>query len=109
MPSCSASDPVVWVNTKSNVFHVRGDKYFGTTKHGKYLCQSAAVAAGARAAKHSMIGRKKDANGTRNADAGAMSGTPDAEASPQARKHHRKHHRNSMMGAPSPAASPRTP
>lgn len=64
MPSCSASDPVVWINTKSNVYHVKGDKYFGTTKAGKYACTSAAVTAGARAAKASHMG-----DGTAAADA----------------------------------------
>ncbi len=46
MPSCAAGDPVVWENTKSHVYHLPGDKYYGTTKHGVYACKSAADAAG---------------------------------------------------------------
>jgi hypothetical protein len=51
MPACPESDPVVWVNTSTNVYHAIGTPYFGRTKHGKYLCTSAAVQAGAHAAK----------------------------------------------------------
>lgn len=47
MPTCAAGDPVVWLNTKSNVYHLSGDKYYGKTKIGKFICASAAKAAGA--------------------------------------------------------------
>jgi Helix-hairpin-helix motif len=42
---------VVWVNTETKVFHEPGDKWYGRTKHGKYMKESEAVAAGYRAAK----------------------------------------------------------
>jgi hypothetical protein len=32
------------------VYHLEGDKYYGTTKHGQYACRSAADAAGYHAA-----------------------------------------------------------
>ena len=48
MPTCPASDPVVWVNTSTHVYHTQSDKLFGKTKNGKYMCTSAATAAGAR-------------------------------------------------------------
>jgi hypothetical protein len=51
MPACPENDPVVWVNTSSKVYHAIGTPYFGRTKQGKYLCTSAAVQAGAHAAK----------------------------------------------------------
>ncbi|HTJ28732.1 MAG TPA: hypothetical protein VMA36_21440 [Candidatus Limnocylindria bacterium] len=51
MPACPENDPVVWVNTSSNVYHAIGTPYFGRTKQGKYLCTSEAVKAGAHAAK----------------------------------------------------------
>jgi hypothetical protein len=51
IPKCPASDPVVWVNTSSNIYHPQGDKYFGNTKAGKYECTSQAKAAGARASE----------------------------------------------------------
>jgi len=51
MPTCGAGDPVVWVNTKSKVFHSSTDPLFGKTKRGGYMCSAAALAAGNRAAK----------------------------------------------------------
>jgi hypothetical protein len=45
------SDSVVWANTSSKVLHASGDKYYGHTTHGAYVCQSAAQKAGYHAAK----------------------------------------------------------
>src|SRR5262249_52378988 len=44
-------DPVVWANTSSKALHNSSDKYYGHTKHGVYVCQSAAMKAGYHAAK----------------------------------------------------------
>ena len=52
---CAAGDPVVWLNTSSKVYHMSGDQYYGTTKSGKYLCKSAADAAGGHLAKASAV------------------------------------------------------
>ena len=49
MPSCPVSDPVVWVNTNSKIYHAQGDRFFGKTKSGVYACTSKAIAMGARA------------------------------------------------------------
>ncbi len=42
---------MVWVNTKSGVFHSEGDRWYGKTKEGKFMTESDAVKAGYRAAK----------------------------------------------------------
>ncbi|HEY1856730.1 hypothetical protein [Acidocella sp.] len=48
---CS-SDVVVWANTgHSKLFHLTSSKYFGKTKHGAYVCQKSALAAGYHASK----------------------------------------------------------
>jgi len=83
MPTCAADDPVVWVNTKTKVYHMQGDPYYGNTKSGKYACKSAADAAGEHAPKAA-------------AKAGA---TPAPAASPGKKS---KHHKKSKT----PAATP---
>jgi len=52
------SDTVVWVNTKSKIYHYAGARGYGTTKQGAYMCEADANAAGDRASK-SRIGQKK--------------------------------------------------
>jgi hypothetical protein len=44
---CGA-DPVVWGNTETHVFHLAGTQYYGKTRNGMYMCQSAAVRGGYR-------------------------------------------------------------
>lgn len=41
-------DKVVWVNTRSHVYHFQGDASFGNTRHGKFMCEQAADKAGFR-------------------------------------------------------------
>jgi len=43
---------VVWVNTRSGIYHFRGTHNYGTTKVGTYMCEAAAKAAGDRAAEN---------------------------------------------------------
>ena len=42
---------MVWVNLDTKVYHREGDRWYGKTKHGKYMTESEALAAGYRAAK----------------------------------------------------------
>ena len=46
------SDTVVWVNTKSGVYHFAGTHNYGTTKQGTYMCEADAKAAHDRAAEN---------------------------------------------------------
>jgi hypothetical protein len=41
-------DKVVWVNTKSGIYHSNGERWFGNTQQGKYMCEHAADAEGDR-------------------------------------------------------------
>ena len=45
-----AQDAQVWVNTKSGVYHCPGTRYYGATKSGTMMAESAARAAGNRPA-----------------------------------------------------------
>jgi hypothetical protein len=43
---------VVWIGSShSHVFHTASSKYYGKTKHGAYVCESSALAAGLHASK----------------------------------------------------------
>ncbi len=42
------SDKVVWVNTRSGVYHYQGERYFGSTQQGKFLCEKDALREGDR-------------------------------------------------------------
>jgi hypothetical protein len=42
---------MVWANTSTKVFHREGDKWYGNTKHGKFMTEADAVAAGFHEAK----------------------------------------------------------
>jgi hypothetical protein len=46
------SDTVVWANLDSKVYHFSGNKNFGTTKEGAYMCEKDALGQGVRAAKN---------------------------------------------------------
>ena len=58
-PASVASSPaqpppskgMVWVNTETKVFHREGDKWYGNTKHGKYMTEAEALKAGYRESK----------------------------------------------------------
>ena len=44
------TDTVVWVNTRSHIYHFPGTHNYGHTKAGAYMCEADARAAGDRAA-----------------------------------------------------------
>ncbi|HLJ84265.1 MAG TPA: hypothetical protein VKT51_08865 [Candidatus Eremiobacteraceae bacterium] len=42
------ADTVVWLNTNSGIYHLKGERWYGRTKHGAYVCKKEADAAGYR-------------------------------------------------------------
>ena len=42
------NDTIVWVNTKTAVYHLRGERWYGATKDGAYVCRKEADAEGDR-------------------------------------------------------------
>jgi hypothetical protein len=42
---------MVWVNLSTKVYHRAGDRWYGTTKNGKYMTEEDAIKAGCRASK----------------------------------------------------------
>lgn len=46
------TDKVVWVNTRSRVYHYQGTHNYGHTKEGAYMCEADARAAGDRPARN---------------------------------------------------------
>ena len=46
------SDTVVWANLNSKVYHFSGNKLYGSTKDGAYMCEKDALGQGVRAAKN---------------------------------------------------------
>jgi hypothetical protein len=48
----SPTDTVVWANLDSKVYHFAGNKNYGTTKEGAYMCEKDALGQGVRAAKN---------------------------------------------------------
>lgn len=45
-------DTVVWLNIPSGVYHYKGERWYGRTKHGAYACEKEAIAAGDRATEN---------------------------------------------------------
>lgn len=41
-------DEVVWLNIPSGIYHEKGMRWYGRTKHGTYVCRREADAAGDR-------------------------------------------------------------
>ena len=46
------ADTVVWVNTRSGVYHMPGMTWFGHTREGTYMCRKEADRAGHRATRN---------------------------------------------------------
>jgi hypothetical protein len=42
------SDVIVWLNTKTGIFHEKGMRWYGRTREGAYVCRREALADGDR-------------------------------------------------------------
>jgi hypothetical protein len=40
------ADTVVWLNTNSGIYHLKGERWYGRTKYGAYVCKKEADTAG---------------------------------------------------------------
>ena len=45
-------DTVVWLNLPTMIWHYKGQRWYGSTKHGAYVCEKEAAASGARATRN---------------------------------------------------------
>src|SRR5262249_14595546 len=49
-PAPGGGRGLVWVNTKTHVYHKEGSRFYGATKQGKYVSEADAIKEGDRAA-----------------------------------------------------------
>ncbi|MFZ0551773.1 MAG: hypothetical protein WAM21_13290 [Steroidobacteraceae bacterium] len=45
-------ETVVWLNLPTMIWHWKGERWYGRTKHGAFVCEKEAKAAGARATRN---------------------------------------------------------
>lgn len=45
-------DTVVWLNLPTMIWHYKGERWYGNTKHGAYVCEKEAAASGARGTRN---------------------------------------------------------
>ena len=88
---------VVWVNVNTKSYHRQGDPYFGRTKHGEYMCEAAADAAGYHlAGSHHTSSSSSGANSGSTNDMSNMSNMSNGSTSGSSAHHH--HHTSSSSG-----------
>ena len=47
-------DVVVWLNLPTGIYHFQGQRWYGATKHGAYVCRKEADAAGVRGTRNAQ-------------------------------------------------------
>jgi len=45
-------DVVVWLNLPTSIYHLKGERWYGRTKNGAYVCEKKADQAGDRATRN---------------------------------------------------------
>jgi hypothetical protein len=51
-PTTGGGNGQVWVNSKAHVYHKEGSRFYGKTKHVKYMSEQDAIKEGDHAAKN---------------------------------------------------------
>ena len=46
------TDTIVWANTSSGVYHLRGERFYARTKNGAFVCQKEADQKGLRVSRN---------------------------------------------------------
>jgi hypothetical protein len=46
------TDTVVWLNLPTGIYHYKGEKSYGSTKNGAFVCEKEAIKAGDRATQN---------------------------------------------------------
>ena len=49
------NDPVVWINKKNGIYHLKTSRWYGKTREGAFACQSEADKAGHHQAKDAPV------------------------------------------------------
>lgn len=75
MPKCAAGNPVVWVNTGSNTYFMKGERYYGKTKSGSFVCRNSAMAMHAHRAMMGGKGMMHDTMKSGSMSSGMSSGS----------------------------------
>jgi hypothetical protein len=92
---------IVWANTNKKTYHREGDPYFGRTKHGEYMCEAAADAAGYHLAGSHHKGSMNGSSGSMN-DMNGMSNSSDtsdmSSTSGTMSGSHKHHHHQASNG-----------
>jgi hypothetical protein len=54
-PTWYCGSAVVWLNVESGIYYHKGDRLFGRTKRGAYICEREATGAGNRASRIAAV------------------------------------------------------
>lgn len=57
-PAPGGGNGQVWVNAETKVYHCQGDRYYGTTKNGKYMSEADAQKMGAKPSRNKPCSAK---------------------------------------------------
>jgi hypothetical protein len=58
-PAAGGGPGMVWVNTETHVYHQQGSRWYGRTKHGKYMSEQDATKEGDRPDKEESKAKKQ--------------------------------------------------